>query len=318
MQTRHLRFAPRVLLGFALAAGTAATALAGPQDASARGKALFETHCAFCHGTDGRAETSIARLLDPRPRNLADPVEMARLTTDQVYHAIKEGKPATAMAAWGEVLSEPQIGDIMDYVRTLTPTRLPGMTADQLSIEVGRRIYKRDCAFCHGTEGRADTEAAKVLKPRPRIFADPIEMARVDDGRLYAAIKLGRAGTSMASWGELLSPAEIIDVMRFIRSLEQPLPPGMTRAQLEITVGEGIYKQYCITCHGEQGNAQTPLGHALNPHPVDFTKAHLTDIEMQRAISLGKPGTAMAPWGVVLNSEDARRVILYIRQTFQH
>ncbi len=318
MKAPHLRSAPRVFLGFALTIGVLATVQAGPNDALARGKTLFETHCAFCHGTDGRAETSIARLLDPRPRNLADPVEMARLTTDQVYHAIKNGKPATAMAAWGTVLSEPQIGDIMDYVRTLTPTRLPGMSADQLSIEVGRRIYNRDCAFCHGPEGHADTEAAKVLKPRPRNFADPIEMARVDDGRLYAAIKLGRAGTSMASWGELISPAEIIDVMRYIRSLEQPLPSGMTHTELDVAVGKDIYKQYCVTCHGEQGNAKTPLGEALNPHPVNFTKAHLTDTEMQQAISLGKPGTAMAPWGVVLNSEDTRRVILYIRKTFQH
>lgn len=286
-----------------------------------RGKGLYDTHCAVCHGTDGRADTPVGRLLKPRPRNFADPLEMARVTADRIYEAIKDGRPGTAMAAWGQVLTETQIGDVLDYIRSLASSGGRALSAEQLSLEVGRRLYERECAVCHGVDGRADTDVAKVLRPSPRKFADPVEMARLDDGRMYSAIKLGRPGTPMGGWGELLSPVEIIDLMRYTRTLVRPMPAGMTQVQLDVSVGEQVYRQHCTECHGEKGNAQTPLGQSLNPHPRDFTRtqemASISDKDLAQAIAVGKPGTAMAPWRGVLNSEDIRRVILFIRRTFQ-
>ncbi len=310
-----------LLLGVNLAWVLPVFAQAPTPSAYERGKTLYETHCAVCHGVDGRADTPLGRMLNPRPRNFADPVEMARLTVDRIYQAIKEGRPGTAMAPWGQVLTETQIGDVIDYIHTLASPSGRPLSGEQLSLEVGRRLYNRECAVCHGADGRADTEAAKVLHPSPSKFADPIEMARLDDGRMYSAIKLGRPGTAMGGWGELLSPAEIIDLMRYVRTLGQPPPAGMTAAQLDISVGEQIYRQHCMVCHGEKGDAKTSLGQSLVPHPRDFTRtqemASISDRELAQAIALGRPGTSMAPWRGVLNSEDIRRVILYIRRQFQ-
>lgn len=320
MKLRRLR---RVLL---LAVVCSWAPLTGAQTTTqavrATGKALYESHCAFCHGVDGSANTPIAQLLQTHPRNFADPVEMSRLSDDEIYRAIKEGRPGTAMPAWGQVLNELQIGDVMDFIRTLTPPRPPSLTGERLSIENGRRIYKKDCAECHGKTGHADTDAAKVLRPRPRKFADPVEMARVDDGRMYAAIKLGRPGTSMGGWGGLLNPAEIIDVMRYVRTLTEPLPAVVTKKDLDVMVGERIYKENCTGCHGIKGDANTALGRALIPRPRNFTNpkemANLDRKKMIEAVTHGKPGTAMAPWNGILNPEDIRRVTLYIQQTFEH
>lgn len=291
------------------------------QGAQQRGKVLYDAYCAFCHGLDGRADTPVARLLEPRPRNFSDPVEMARVNDDRIYRALKMGRPGTAMAPWGQVLSEPQMGDVIDYVRSLTPPLPAILSVDELSLQIGRRNYEKQCAMCHGVDGRAETEAAKVLHPPPRRFADPIEMARVDDGRMYTAIKLGRPGTAMGGWGELESPAEIIDLMRYIRSLQQPLPAGMTRAGLDVLVGGEIYQRHCTPCHGERGDGGTPIGNSLMPRPRNFTNARemarLSDREMTQRIIHGSPGTAMAPWAGILNGEDVRRVILFIRRTFQ-
>lgn len=303
-----------VLLG-ATGVWTAATAdQAFPGAAPEHGKPVFEKYCSFCHGLDGRADTPVARILRPHPRNFTDPVGMARLTDDQMYQAIKNGKPGTAMAPWGRILTELQVGDVMEYVRSLTPAKT-GLTADEISLEIGKRIYVKECSGCHGLDGRADTDVAKVLHPHPRKFADPLEMARVDDGRMYSAIKLGRPGTAMASWGELLSPTEIIDLMRYVRSLEQPLPAGMTRTKLNVLAGEQIYRQNCVACHGEKGHADTELGRSL--HARDLTKTALSDQEMTQVISHGRQGTAMAPWEDILNSEDIRQVVLFTRRTLQ-
>lgn len=282
-----------------------------------RGKVLYEKHCAYCHGLDGRADTPVGRLLKPRPRNFADPVEMARVTRDRIYRAIRDGRQGTAMPAWEGVLGETQMGDMTDYIQSLVPPLPRTLSAGELSLEIGRRIYERECAICHGTDGRADTKAAKILIPRPRNLADPIEMGRVDDGRMYAAIKLGRPGTGMAGWGELLSPVEIIDLMRYIRSLVQPLPGAMTRAKLDLAVAGKIFEQHCVTCHGEKGDGQTPLGRSLVPPARNLKLTQLTDREMAQVIARGRAGTAMAPWGGILNSEDIRRVIFFIRQTVQ-
>lgn len=309
------------LLGINLVWATPLAAQVPPMGVLERGKVVYDGHCAYCHGADGKADTPVGRLLTPHPRNFGDPVEMARVTVDRIYHAIKEGRPGTAMPAWGQVLGETQIGDVIDYVRSLASPKATTLSIEQLSLEIGRRIYEKECEICHGKDGRADTEAAKVLRPSPRNLADPIETARVDDGRMYSAIKLGRRGTGMAGWGELLSPAEIIDVMRYVRSLVQPLPAGMTKAGLDVAVGEQIYRHDCVPCHGEKGDGKTPLGQSLVPRPRDFNKPQelkrAGDKEMAQVIAQGIPGTAQAPWSGILNAEDIRRVIAYIRLTFQ-
>ena len=289
--------------------------------ASERGKAIYEQKCAVCHGQDGRADTAVGRLLIPHPRNFADPVEMARVGADRMYNAVKGGRPGTAMAPWREILTETEIGDVIDYIRTLElRPASQTMSPEKLSIEVGRRIYEKECASCHGSNGRAETPVARILDPPPRNLADPVAMARVDDGRAFLAISRGRPGTAMGGRGELLSPTEIIDVIRYMRTLVQPLPAGTTPAQLDLRVGEQIYRRYCIGCHGEGGNGQTPLGEKLSPRPRDFTQLSamggIDDQRLAQSITHGVAGTAMAPWDGVLNKEDTRRVLVYIRQTF--
>ncbi len=310
-----------LLLGVSLGCAAAIAAQPPSPPVHERGRVLYEARCSVCHGADGRADTPVGRMLRPRPRNFADPVEMARLTVDRIYRAIKDGKPGTAMAAWGQVLTETEIGDVIDHIHALVSPHPLTLPPQQLSLEVGRRVYQRDCAVCHGADGRADTEAARIFDPPPRNFADPVEMARLDDGRMYSAIKLGRPGTAMGGRGELLSPAEIIDVMRYIRTLVRPLPAGMTRERLDLVVGEKIYRERCVICHGENGDARTPLGQSLTPPPPDFRSARaiasVSDSELADRIARGSPGTAMAPWRGVLNAEDIRRVIRYIRQTFR-
>ena len=112
----------------------------------------------------------------------------------------------------------------------------------------------------------------------------------------------------MGGWRDILTPAEIIDLMRYIRTLVGPLPVAMTPGEFDVRVGEQIYQKYCIGCHGEQGDGQTPLGSQLIPHPRDFTSAGLIaatkDPELAHSITRGLPGSAMAGWERVLSKQD--------------
>lgn len=81
----------------------------------ARGKKLFQQHCASCHGPEGRGDGPAAAALDPRPVNLA---AMAGHHADGDY-AWKIENGRGAMPAWKGVLTANQIWDVVNYIQHL-------------------------------------------------------------------------------------------------------------------------------------------------------------------------------------------------------
>ncbi len=86
--------------------------------------------------------------------------------------------------------------------------------------------------------------------------------------------------------------------------------------------GKPLYQMYCVTCHGENGDGQGPVGKTLNPPPRDFTKDDFkyggTDQDLFDVITNGaaaKGGSAlMAPWGAVIPDKNDRwSIVKYIR-----
>jgi mono/diheme cytochrome c family protein len=85
------------------------------------GRALFQAHCATCHGAGGRGDSWRARLLFLRPGDLSRPA-MASLSDQYIADLIRHGgstygKPG--MPSFGFVLSEAEIEAIIQYVRSL-------------------------------------------------------------------------------------------------------------------------------------------------------------------------------------------------------
>jgi mono/diheme cytochrome c family protein/Flp pilus assembly protein TadD len=74
-------------------------------DDTQRGQALYEDHCAACHGAEGNGDGRAARHVFPRPRNLR--IESTRLvhtvngipTAEDIRNLIRQGVPGTSMAA---------------------------------------------------------------------------------------------------------------------------------------------------------------------------------------------------------------------------
>jgi len=126
--TRGLAWGGAAALG--LAGAIAAVALApsppgppGPEP----GRALYRSHCATCHGADGRGGSWRARLLFLRPGDLADPgatLEEPYLTEIIRRGGADFGKPG--MPSFGFTLSEADIRGLVAYVRALSvPPRTP-------------------------------------------------------------------------------------------------------------------------------------------------------------------------------------------------
>jgi len=82
---------------------------------TARGEALFQTHCASCHGTNGEGDGPAAANLSPKPANLQ---AMAGHHSDgDLAWKIAHGRGP--MPGWEAVLKPRQIWDLVNHIRRL-------------------------------------------------------------------------------------------------------------------------------------------------------------------------------------------------------
>jgi mono/diheme cytochrome c family protein len=90
--------------------------------AAATGAALFQQHCASCHGADRLGLSGPALL----------PGNLQRLQKPQAGAAIANGLPASQMPAFGEKLAASEIGALVDYIYTPLAT-MPTWDAAQIN-----------------------------------------------------------------------------------------------------------------------------------------------------------------------------------------
>ena len=114
------------MVGVSLAVAPIAASAAGD---AAKGKVLFETNCASCHGTSGKGDGPVGAALQPPPRDFTkaefkfDTDKDGKTGTDaDLMNIVKNGAAAYGgsplMAPWGH-LSDSDIQNVVAYVRTL-------------------------------------------------------------------------------------------------------------------------------------------------------------------------------------------------------
>jgi cytochrome c peroxidase len=168
--------------------------------------------------------------------------------------------------------------------------------------QFGEPIYQRECAGCHGIDGKANTKAAAAMAKRPANLSGYI-MDSLKDGEIYWLVTNGVA-PAMPAFGPKLSETERWQLVLYVRELrgrerekeksklgsyEWNLPPGfpfpnvppdnpMTAAKVEL--GRYLFydkrlslnqTQSCASCHRQElaftdGKAQG-LGSTGEVHP---------------------------------------------------
>ena len=93
----------------------AATMTAGAAD----GKALWDHHCAMCHGADGKGQTNMGKKLGAK--DYTDSKVQAALTDEAATKAIKDGfksEDGKTVMRPAKNLSDNQVKDLVAYMRT--------------------------------------------------------------------------------------------------------------------------------------------------------------------------------------------------------
>jgi mono/diheme cytochrome c family protein len=105
-------------------AGTDLRALAKDEGLAAKGKTLFMTNCASCHGTKGYGDGNRAAGLNPPPRNYH--TEKFKFGDDivSIYNTLQKGSPGTSMPSF-VLLPPDEVMAMAHYVRTLVPNPMP-------------------------------------------------------------------------------------------------------------------------------------------------------------------------------------------------
>jgi cytochrome c oxidase cbb3-type subunit III len=134
-----------------LLAGYAATACsqtashaAGKPSLANRGKQIFSSTCAQCHGLDGKGSE--------RAPNIVDRPSVQRASDSQIFHIIENGVPGTGMPAFHS-LEGSQIHALVAYLRALQgkieTAGLPGNPKQGKVLFFG----KAGCSQCHMVDG---------------------------------------------------------------------------------------------------------------------------------------------------------------------
>ncbi len=154
-------------------------------------------------------------------------------------------------------------------VGLLALSSAPARAADA---DKGEAVYQKRCLQCHGDEGDGLGPAAEYLNPPPRDFtlglfkiqSSAFDADLPNDADLVRMVRDGMPGTAMPGWSDILSEAEIADVIAYIKTFAEL--EGAPEAQVDygtqvqsspesIAAGDKLFHadDRCSECHGMGG-----------------------------------------------------------------
>ncbi len=93
------------------------------EDQNEGGKRMYQTYCTGCHGSSGRGDGPAAKTLPVRPADHTR-VEMKKHSDQYLFDIISRGGASVGksaqMPAWGALIKEQQILEIVGYIRGLS------------------------------------------------------------------------------------------------------------------------------------------------------------------------------------------------------
>ncbi|SMX45065.1 cytochrome-c oxidase, cbb3-type subunit III [Actibacterium lipolyticum] len=173
------------------------------------GAAVFQTWCAQCHGSGaaGVQASGYPNLLDD-DWLWGGAIEDIHLT---ISHGIRNEQDEDAryseMPAFGEILEEEEIAQVVQYVR-----KLSNQDHDAALATSGETVYLDNCAACHMDEGTGDR-----FQGAPNL-TDAIWLYGGSDEAITYTVENARFGV-MPNWNTRLSEAEIRAVSTYVHQL---------------------------------------------------------------------------------------------------
>jgi len=190
------------------------------------GRRLYVSYCQLCHGTNGKGDGPLAKVMKISPADLSTTV---RSRSDTILTKIITGEGrqtitgrdrhnilSDAMPEWKDVFSELQVKALIAYLRFLSRSKHDLMG----NPELGMQLYQTYCHVCHGEEGDGDGIMTNLMKINPMDHTNPNVTNSLDNEELVDSILDGK-GRFMPAWRGILSQSDVDALVSYIRLLSQ-------------------------------------------------------------------------------------------------
>jgi len=196
------------------------------------GKKIYELTCKSCHGEHGEADEELSFVV--RPRNL----QLSIRTKEQMYLVIRDGAHrwgahADIMPSFKSVYSDKELHGVAAYVAGFNAgveqktdelmAKSEKIPEDKLSkmYARGKKIYKRNCSWCHGISGGGDGEATH--NPELSIFPYVLKKSILTEDQIFLYVKYGGKywGTykdDMSAWSVKYDDFTLKSVAKYIKN----------------------------------------------------------------------------------------------------
>ena len=191
------------------------TSIAGDAElagyARSAGESIFMTWCAQCHGSGAAGAKGYP--------NLQDDAWLWGGTMEDIHYTVAHGirneddpdARYSEMPAFGELLENEEIEQVVNFVMSLTPnTHAP---QDASLVEAGAEVFDINCASCHGADGTGD-----IYQGAPNL-TDAIWLYGGDYDTVKQTVVDSRFGVMPPMGGAQLSEAEIRAVATYVHQL---------------------------------------------------------------------------------------------------
>ncbi len=265
------------------------------KEAIEAGEALYRENCVSCHGAQGEGGLGTA---------LNSSTFLGSVSDEQIFSLIRTGVPGTSMPAWSQQFGGPftdqEIRQIVAYIRSWEPGAEPPGGAKRAPDPLrGAEIFGSICFVCHGADGQG-TDRAPALN-------DPELLQAFDDDWFRQTIAKGRPSQGMPTWGTVLSPEEIDDLVALIALWREGATAATPQAAPAIN-GEEVFLRNCAACHGSSGEGG--VGPPL--HDNAFIQG-ASDEELLALLLQGRAGTAMMAFQGQLTQPELDALLALLR-----
>ena len=186
----------------------------------ARGLPLYRERCASCHGERGEETARISAvgrrefLVERSPVDVFQMLASAKRLRgssrggahDRGASTISPSVPSHVPYAGG--WDDQERWDVVAVLWSL------GTAADRL--DLGQRLYVKNCAACHGERGAGNGPGGKYQPKTPADFTNTRRMLAGTTALYTAKIRRGGMGTGMPYWGNIFTEAELAALVDYL------------------------------------------------------------------------------------------------------
>jgi len=198
------------------------------------GKKIYLETCISCHGKQGETNSDIQLVVKPRK------LQKTILTKEQSFKIIKQGAHyfgahADIMPTFKYVYNDEEIMAVALYIskifnnkrdekikKLLQQSQMPTSDEKINMLTLGKKVFQRTCALCHGTKGDAKSEYVEMSKKEEN-FIYPYNLTRtlLDEKQIFLYAKYGghfwgADKKDMPSWKNKYNDIALKSVAKYI------------------------------------------------------------------------------------------------------